>query len=207
MNLALRIFIQLFFISLATTAYSQEICNDAKDNDGDGLIDLNDDDCECESLIPSSLIPNPSFEEMTCCPTGGSQLDCANSWIQASEATTDYLHTCGLLGPFWLGHTSPQPFPDGDGCIGFRDGKPGSPEFKEYTGACLSEPLEAGTTYVFDFFLGFHDDRSGRDATVAFFGTPFCSSIPFGNNNENFGCPTNGSGWDLLGEVEVSGDT
>jgi len=206
MHLLIKIFTLLCFLAFGSHTVAQEICNDAIDNDGDGLIDLNDDDCQCESLIPSSLIPNPSFEDRTCCPDYAGQLDCAVSWIQASEPTTDYLHTCGLLGPTWLGHTSPQPFPDGNGAIGFRDGKPGSPQFKEYTGACLSEPLLAGTTYVFDFFVGFHDDISGRDALISFFGNPECNSIPFGNGNEDFGCPTNGPGWDLLGEIEISGN-
>ena len=48
-----------------TLALSQEICDNGIDDDGDGLIDLNDPDCECNGFgtpqtIPS-LIPNPSF--------------------------------------------------------------------------------------------------------------------------------------------------
>ena len=40
-----------------TTIISQEICNDALDNDGDGLIDLNDDDCTCEMFLEDSFLP------------------------------------------------------------------------------------------------------------------------------------------------------
>ena len=96
-----------------TSLEAQEICNDAIDNDSDGLIDLNDDDCICMDLLPESLIANPSFEEFSCCPQNGSELNCADSWIQASLATTDYWHTCGLTSPFWLGYQTPLPFPDG----------------------------------------------------------------------------------------------
>lgn len=58
-----------------------EICNNAVDDDNDGLIDLNDPDCVCEVLEPISLIPNPSFEDMNCCPNDRSQLNCAAVWI------------------------------------------------------------------------------------------------------------------------------
>ena len=39
-----------------------EICDNAIDDDEDGLIDLNDPDCECLVIEPVSIIPNPSFE-------------------------------------------------------------------------------------------------------------------------------------------------
>ena len=40
----------------------EEICDNAIDDDNDGLIDLNDSDCACILVEPVSLIPNPSFE-------------------------------------------------------------------------------------------------------------------------------------------------
>ncbi len=66
-----------FMIFFWPLAMSQEICDNAIDDDADSLVDLNDPDCKCESLLPSSLIPNPSFEEMTCCPIENERLDCA----------------------------------------------------------------------------------------------------------------------------------
>ena len=98
-----------------------EICDNGIDDDRDGLIDLNDDECECAQTDLVSLIPNPSFEEMSCCPQQRNALSCANTWIQASEPTTDYIHTCGWMG--WPDLEAPQPFPDGDGIVGFRDGR------------------------------------------------------------------------------------
>ena len=97
-NLCMALLCLLLSISFLS---AQEICNNAIDDDNDGLVDLNDDDCECATFIPTSLIPNPSFEEMSCCPDNEAQLNCANEWIQASLATTDYIHECGILGlPF-----------------------------------------------------------------------------------------------------------
>ena len=75
-----------------------EICDNAIDDDNDGLIDINDPDCECPIIEPISRIPNPSFEEKNCCPGSRSELNCADNWIQASAPTTDYLHTCGWMG-------------------------------------------------------------------------------------------------------------
>ena len=47
-----------------------EICNNSIDDDGDGLIDIQDDDCVCNQILPSGLIPNESFEENDCITMG-----------------------------------------------------------------------------------------------------------------------------------------
>lgn len=214
LSFILFILVQLF-VSIESI-HSQEICDDGIDNDGDGLIDLNDEeDCICEIMIPSSLIPNPSFEEMTCCPTTESALHCANDWIQASAATTDYVHTCGTLGNNYLvgGQTgtgfyeAPLPMPEGEGAIGFRDGKPFSPNFKEYAGSYLLENMKVGVDYTLDFWVGFHTETSSRVFPMAIFATDIPNKLPFGNNNTNIGCPLNEAGWDQLGELIVSGNT
>ena len=181
-----------------------EICDNALDDDGDGLIDLNDPECRCEVIEPTSLIPNPSFEEMRCCPVGRSQMDCASGWIQASEPTTDYIHTCGWTG--WDEFPPPAPFPDGVGIMGFRDGRvvPGvtvERNWKEYAGACLLSPLKKDVTYRFEFYLGFVDNFSSPPINITFFGTPDCQYLPFGKDDEAFGCPTNGPNWTRLGFV------
>ncbi|MBK9983406.1 MAG: gliding motility-associated C-terminal domain-containing protein [Saprospiraceae bacterium] len=186
-----------------------EICNNALDDDGDGLIDLNDPDCTCAIVAPVSLIPNPSFEDMNCCPDMQSQLACAGTWIQASEPTTDYINMCGYMG--WPEFPPPVPFPDGEGIVGFRDGRVrqnlGEPEvnWKEYAGACLLSPLIADTPYVFEFYVGFVNRFKSPDINITFFGTSDCANLPFGVGDEAFGCPTNGPGWVRLGSSFVSG--
>ncbi len=186
----------------------EEICDNAIDDDGDGLIDLNDPDCDCPVVEPVSLIPNPSFEEMNCCPSDRSQLYCSDTWIQASDATTDYLHTCGYMG--WPDFPPPLPFPDGDAIVGFRDGRVlqqnnPQPGWKEYAGACLLAPLQANTQYRFEFYVGFVNLQSSPPINITFFGTPDCENLPFGGNNDFFGCPTNGPGWVELGAVRLQG--
>ena len=183
-----------------------ELCENALDDDQDGLIDLNDPDCNCPIQEPVSLIANPSFEEQNCCPSNPSEMECATGWIQASEPTTDFLHLCDWLG--WPGLPPPLPFPDGEGCMGFRNGVPefegneSNPNWKEYAGACLSSPLRAGESYRFEFYVGFTDLNS-PGTTIEFFGTPDCVNLPFGGDNPRVGCPTNTEGWFHLGTVSI----
>lgn len=218
------LFSYLFSIYLLTSLlasnnhslYMIEICDNATDDDADGLIDLNDDDCSCIIIKPESLIPNPSFEDMNCCPSNRSQLDCADVWIQASEPTTDYIHTCGWFG--WDNFPVPEPFPDGEAVMGFRDGRriggamasdsESLPEYnwKEYAGACLLGPLRARESYRFEFHVGFVDFQKSPAINISFFGTTDCENLPFGKGNEDLGCPTNGPNWVFLGSRLVSGN-
>ncbi len=187
----------------------QEICDNAIDDDGDGLVDLNDDDCICDGLLPSSLIPNPSFEEMNCCPTANEMLHCADYWIQASAPTTDYVHTCeGYLGNTSIPAFAPLPFADGEGGVGFRDGQAqAGNNYKEYVGACLLEPMEVGVSYRLDFFVGFRDNVPGSTSfNIALFASSDCNNLPFGAYNDYLiGCPLNAGGYVQLGETFVSG--
>ena len=204
--------LNLSLISTPAALLSQvEICDNALDDDGDGMIDLNDEDCFCEMQMPESLIPNPSFEEQNCCPSGRSELNCATDWIQASRPTTDFIHNCGWPG--WEQFPPPTPFPDGEGIMGFRDGRArgnnmtSMPQFnwKEYAGACLINPLELGSSYRIEFDVGFADHASSPPINITFFGSPSCDFLPFGGDDDMFGCPTNGANWLKLGEVRVSG--
>ena len=203
--------------------FNEEICDNALDDDGDGLIDFNDPDCACEVVEPESLIPNPSFEHLDCCPPDEGELDCAYGWIQASFPTTDFIHICGWMG--W-DHSEqdggrfppPQPFPDGMGIVGFRDGvtvsrgwsspEPQSlPEWKEYAGACLTRTLKAHHKYKIAFHVGFVDPKSSPPINITLFGHPECESLPFGGAEieDIIGCPTNEKGWMELGSNYVHG--
>lgn len=185
-----------------------EICDNGIDDDGDGKIDLNDEDCICAVLEPESLIPNPSFEDMACCPQFRSQLNCAAGWIQASEPTTDYIHECGFQG--WPDLPPPRPFPDGEGIVGFRDGRNisgnGDKNWKEYAGACLLGPLLKDNQYTFEFYIGFIDPIVSPPIDIAFFGTGSCEFLPFGIGDSDFGCPTNDSNWKFLSSKRVVGN-
>ena len=44
------------FIFFGSSMYAQEICDNGIDDDNDGMIDINDDDCQCLGSIPYELI-------------------------------------------------------------------------------------------------------------------------------------------------------
>lgn len=199
------------FIEFLPERTMEEVCDNGIDDDGDGLIDLNDPDCACATVDPVSLIPNPSFEDYKCCPRSRGLLSCAETWIQASAATTDFLHTCDWVG--WEDLPVPLPMPDGEGCIGYRNGRFNTddfsdrkaPNYKEYVGACLSTPLREGINYRFRFNVGFTYAENSPPTEVVFYGTTDCDQLPFGGDNREFGCPTNNPAWKVLGSVSASG--
>jgi len=185
-----------------------EICDNGIDDDLDGFIDLNDEKCECGSELPSSLIPNPSFEDRTCCPTANEMLNCAVGWVQASAPTTDYINTCGdYLGNTSIPAFAPLPLADGEGAVGFRDGQANvGSSYKEYVGACLTETMKAGIDYRLQFFVGFRDNVTGsKSLDIAIFGGTTCNQLPFGGGSTSIGCPANTSTYDQIDIQFVSG--
>ncbi|PHX82164.1 MAG: hypothetical protein CK539_06000, partial [Flavobacteriales bacterium] len=186
-----QLLFSLFFLLAFSSLQAQEICNNGIDDDNDGLVDLNDlVDCNCASSVPS-LIPNPSFELMNCCPTSFSQMNCATSWIQASSATSDYLNTCGYVFPACIA-AGLVPFPNGNGILGCIF----SPGWQEYVGACLTSPMLAGTPYTLQMDIASTPiDNMGNvcnngiitfgPVNVILYGTTNCANLPFAGS----GCP------------------
>ncbi len=221
-----RLSISLFLLMPLWCA-AQEVCNNAMDDDNDGLIDLNDPDCPCSTVITPadvvSYIVNPSFElrETTvqgtpCCPYGyvsGAGPDwfsgCAMDWNQATEATSDYYHMCGFAPA-----TFPLPPPDGEGAVGFIS----MPDYKEYVGACLTagpdpQPLLAGTTYTLSIWISMFAATSTNSPSqfwmqsygtyyqdpfpLAIFGSANCVPFPIPALN----CIGDVPGWQELGRA------
>ncbi len=209
----------LAFFPLVLSA--QEICNNGIDDDGDGLIDLNDPDCPCNTVLmapgTTSYIRNPSFEDRICCPqtfvsfVSPPWLDCATGWHQATNATSDYFNMCGYA-PVGLNF----PPPDGTGAVGFF----AMPNYFEYVGTCLtyplpSNPLLAGTTYTLSLWIsttavdGFLSQTRAQGSYVA----PFTDQLPlalYGYANacvpfpiSTMDCIGYQPGWSELGRVLV----
>jgi gliding motility-associated-like protein len=188
----------LLFIALAGTAiYAQEICDNGIDDDLDGDIDLLDDECTCLGLglgstTVTSLIPNPSFEDMTCCPAFVSQLNCADFWIQASNATSDYFNLCNYTGIF---NSPDTPIPGGgSGYAGFYSNS----NWEENIGACLNSPMLAGTDYTLNFWTAWSAGNQNLEITL--YGTPDCSDLPWPTSS----CSVGNGQWQVLGSVVVN---
>ena len=197
---------------LSSVSFSQEICDNGIDDDADGLIDLNDTaDCKCDFKGDTtlaggvaSLIPNPSFEARTCCPTTFSQLNCANNWVQASFATSDYMNTACT---FWTyspwGKDPPLPIPHGTGFVAYIDGGTTANPWKEYVGACLLDTMHAGTNYIIEFRMAYSTGH--LTAPIVLFGNNSCTNLPFAGQH----CPTSSTtgGWMFLDSAHVTLDT
>jgi gliding motility-associated-like protein len=138
---------------MAGIATGQEICDNGVDDNGDGLIDLNDPECECLGIpVPvdvSNIIPNMDFEDMSCCPQFVSEMDCVDGWEAGTGGTVDYIHECGYI-PWEVSTQGLVPFPSGSGALGalFHNG------FKEYPTACLNSPFLPGVVYTLTFQIG-----------------------------------------------------
>jgi PKD repeat protein len=189
------------FIVIQLSLFSQEICDNAIDDDGDTFIDLNDTDCDCEGFLGDveTLIPNHSFENNTCCPTGFSQLYCADAWDQASSATSDYFNYCDFdMYPVGLPPAFPLPGePGDDGFAGFIISE--SFPYLEYIGTeALLSPLSAGTTYALSIYTAF--SSGDLDFELSLFGSPNVADMPWLGT----ACPIGVGDWELLASQDIT---
>lgn len=194
-----KVFVLSVFLLSISAVFSQEICDNAIDDDADGLIDMNDPDCACSGVgttgtAVTSLIPNPSFEQNSCCPSSFSQLYCADNWIQASNATSDYFNLCGYTGIFNSPNTPLPGAPGGAGYGGFYS----NPGWEENIGACLTSPMLAGTQYTLNLNLAYSVGSTTLDLSI--YGTPNCSDLPWGTSS----CAVGSGSWMLLGFTTVT---
>ncbi|PBJ14524.1 T9SS type B sorting domain-containing protein [Flavobacterium sp. ACN6] len=132
----------ILFLFFSLFCYSQENCNNGIDDDGDGKIDLNDEDCACNILTKKSLLQNHSFEEKTNCPQGYDDILTTTYWTKGTTPSPDYLNKdCYLFNTIY--NKNLQNFPDGKGIVRavYKNNK------KEYIAAKLSSPLNSGIKY------------------------------------------------------------
>ncbi|WP_121355615.1 gliding motility-associated C-terminal domain-containing protein [Flavisolibacter nicotianae] len=203
--------------------FCQEDCSNGKDDDGDGLVDLKDPDCQCRITVRGNLFQNGSFEDFLHCPTYLYDNDNAiarfwrmGTYTNGSEAIYYHNLACSSDSAIVMKYIPPAlPLPDGKAFVSIRQAvyrKPDSRETdiaKTYVSQCLQTPLKKDEDYVFSFSAGRF--RSNDDAgfkyrtepfTVALFGHLDCNAVPFGGIAANSnGCPANYAGWVLLGKT------
>lgn len=217
-----RSFLLVLSCFMMMAAHAQEVCNNGLDDDGDGLIDLNDAaDCRCEPLFGGggslSIIPNPSFEGFDRLPTTFGELSCASDWEQATDGTSDYF--LDLPGAEWP-PAVPQPVPDGIGIAAFHaidtiidQGLPVA--YAEYLGACLLAPMQGGVEYTLRIALAgapigvFFDPSTTYPIAapygpldITIFGSSSCPSWPVAV--PPYGCPVGVGDWSELGAASYT---
>jgi len=189
-----RVFASLILLLFACPIFAQEVCDNGIDDDGDGMIDLNDPECACNGIdiiVPASLFPNPSFEINNCRP-GIGKANCAEGWVNPSEASPDYYDRCDVSISSVI-PIAPCPMPQGDKCFGITDIFSNSLTRKEYVGTRLTSALEAGEDYILSFWVGFvqtpHNSFTSPTTNFAVFGNTRGDviNVPF----DGLDCPTN----------------
>ena len=116
-----------------------------------------------------NLVPNPSFENFTTCPSSNSQvgqIELAYPWTAATAtSSSDYYNLCagdgknGLPGiPYSFGgFQNPR---TGDAYAGFGFGVTSdttAPNVREYLQVQLTSPLTQNKTYYVEFFVNLHN--------------------------------------------------
>ena len=151
------------------------------------------------------LIPNPSFENRSCCPDTWTMMSCVDNWIQASDATSDFMDTCNFFPQI-----IPEPIPDGKAIIGEIFTKISGDDWLEYVGVCLPQQLDSNVNYEFTMDIAFSfmtgtmrlctAYASIPNINITLYGDTNCVNLPFDSTT----CPIGFGNWQELGYVTVN---
>ena len=100
-----------------------------------------------------NLVPNPSFEQFSACPSHWDQIELATGWL-TFRGTPDLYHTCSTTDTVevplnYAGYQWPV---EGDAyagiyCYSGHNATPDTLNYREFLGVELTEPLEVGSIY------------------------------------------------------------
>ncbi len=213
-----RLLFLSFFILFSSISSAQEICDNGIDDDGNGLIDLNDPACQCHFKSDTNLLLNPSFETYKHCSIDpfnynsyARNFDIVDPWrygvIESSDLTFYRNFSCSYDSLTTV-LTHPGIYPqDGKGIYELViDGTVDIPENKSekgYIAQCLQTPLIKEKKYTITFFVSQFAAHSYYPFNLAIFGNSDCSAMPIGRDalyGRKIGCPANYTGWVQLGK-------
>ncbi len=112
------------------------------------------------AALAVNLVPNPSFESFTSCPTSFGQLSLAAPWDVPNTGTSDFLDGCApVVFPSVNVPQNEQGFQNARTGVGYAGFIPYSaaPDYREYLEAPLASPLVAGTPYLVKFYVSLAD--------------------------------------------------
>ena len=209
------LYIAFFLFTVINVSISQEICNNGIDDDGDGLIDIQDiEDCIC-GLVSDEVIGD--FEEMSCCPQHSTtnlsefDIDClADGWILANEneGGADYFNLCDFTGINSTLPNIPLPIPSGSGAIGMFQVSTNN----EPIGYCMDNALVVDQSYNISFYVGFNDLVLPPPG-ITYIASPLTFEFVLWGNNScdnfdgtGFGClEDSGDDWVILTTIPFTG--
>jgi hypothetical protein len=116
-----------------------------------------------------NLVPNPSFETYTGCPTGGSQINLATPWSGVTTNSTDYFNMCGTIGynvPFC--GASYQNAKTGGAFAGLWVINGYGSNYREYLQVKLDSTLKQDSCYLVNFYCNLDNTTNGINRIGAY---------------------------------------
>jgi gliding motility-associated-like protein len=146
-----------------------------------------------ERLYGQNLVPNPSFELYSNCPTGDSQLGNSTGCLDGS-GSPDYLHTCSSSNYSTLptNYWGTEAAATGNACVGALCYGSFSNNYlannREYIYMPLASPLVIGTSYYVSFKVNLADNSSHaiNNIGIQFTGLAPTSNFPINNTAHVF---------------------
>ena len=197
------------FLCVTPFIYAQEICDNAIDDDNDGLIDLYDPECQCGAGLnaqAADIIPNPDFNSASCCPpqiwVNNNNLNCVDDWTASSSNWgswgVQYLNscdTCGLYNIWWNSIVPPEcSTATSDGFLGliFWTNSVNWVNYN-YASTCLTTPLLPTKTYTLqmDLFNNWGNQwvwNWNDTLKLSLYGTTSCNNIPLSSTIGSTAC-------------------
>lgn len=136
--------------------------------------------------LAQNLVPNPSFEDYTSCPSTG-DVDLAAPWFQPTPATSDYYAPCA---PPFSGYDVPntqfgvQSAHTGESFVGVITHDWPNLDYREYVEVPLTAALVAGTEYDVTFWVALGSASSyAADGMGALFSVGPVTSTVMGTLN------------------------
>lgn len=159
------------------TQNSIEICDNAIDDDGNGLIDAFDPACNCGNADNQNLIPNPQFfDNRGCCKfTEGPTANCLTEW-QFLKGTPEYYDLDCL--PDFAGYGAHQLYQTNDSTMMRLTARGDqTPVTTDMMGICLDNPIVAGQRYSLEVDLARYTVWSiDSPIRLSFFGEESCNN-------------------------------
>ena len=114
-------------------------------------------------LAAQNLVPNPSFEQVTQCPTFASELEKAAPWTNPNAGTPELYHGCAPLSSYVSVPSNTtggfQYARTGMGYAGLYCWRTDVADMREYAQVALSTPLQAGSCYRVRLYVNMPNDH------------------------------------------------
>ncbi|MEO5641766.1 MAG: hypothetical protein ABIQ40_01180 [Bacteroidia bacterium] len=158
-----------------------------------------------------NLVPNPSFEFFTSCPTTGAQIQLATPWVDPDAQSSDYFHTCnvGSVGvpQNICGYEVAQ---DGLGYAGLCSYLSNQfiQNYREFIEVALTDTLRSGKKYCVTFYVSLADSSEYAVSNISAYFSPNGggTNIPnYLNYNPQINNPSSNVINDITGWTKISG--